>query len=153
MGLYKANGQRITKAAFPAVAVTDTPQRITEDVYESEPYGLGDGRPEGSKRFLLYQAGTVVPQSAIDRLFTAGTIAAVIPATGPAAGGTTVTIKGANLDGVSAINFGATPGTNLRIVSAAEVTVTAPAGAPGAVNIVAVADAGNSTKAGGYTYA
>ncbi|OEJ21108.1 IPT/TIG domain-containing protein [Streptomyces subrutilus] len=153
MGLYKANGQRITRAAFPSAAVTDAPQRITEDVYESEPYGPGDGRPEGSKRFLLYQAGTIVPQSVIDRLFTAGTIAAITPATGPAAGGTTVTIAGANLDGVSAINFGATPGTNLRVISAAEVRVTAPAGAVGAVNVVAVDDAGNVTKAGGYTYA
>ncbi|MEV7512073.1 IPT/TIG domain-containing protein [Streptomyces sp. NPDC091201] len=153
MGLYKENGQRITRAAFPSTAVTDTPQRITEDVYESEPYGPGDGRPEGSKRFLLYQAGTVVPQSVIDRLFTAGTIAAVVPATGPAAGGTTVTIRGTNLDGVSAVNFGATAGTNLRVISAAELTVTAPAGAAGAVTVVAVDDAGNVSKANGYTYA
>ncbi|MGW3626265.1 IPT/TIG domain-containing protein [Streptomyces sp. NPDC000880] len=153
MGIYKANGQRVTKAAFPSTAVTDTPKRITEDVYQSEPYGRGDGRPEGSKRFLLYQAGTIVPQSEIDRLFTAATIASVSPATGPAAGGTTVTIKGTGLDGVSAVNFGATPGTNLLIVSATELTVRSPAGTAGAKDVVAVDDAGNVTKTGGYTYA
>lgn len=153
MGLYKENGQRITKAAFPAVAVSDPPKRVTEDVYISEPYGQGDGRPEGSKRFLLYPAGTVVPQSVIDRQFTAATISTIAPTTGPAAGGTLVTIKGVALDGVSAVNFGSTAGTDLRIRSTGELTVKAPAGAAGAVNVVLVDDAGNVTKTSGFTYA
>lgn len=152
MGLYKQTGQRITKAAFPATAVTDTPMRITEDVYYSEPYGPGDGQPEGSKRHLLYQAGTVVPQSVIDRQFTAATITSVTPATGPAAGGTTVTVRGTNLDGVSAVNFGAAVGTELRITSATQLTVKTPAGT-GAVNVVAADDAGNATKTSWFTYA
>ncbi|MEU6755989.1 IPT/TIG domain-containing protein [Streptomyces sp. NPDC046685] len=151
MGLYKTNGQRITKAAFPATAVTDAPMRITEDVYYSEPYGPGDGQPEGSKRHLLYQAGTVVPQSVIDRLFTAATITSITPATGPAAGGTTITIKGTNLDGVSAVNFAAAAGTELRVVSATQLTVKTPAGT-GAVNVVASDDAGSVTKTSGFTY-
>ncbi|MFG2986251.1 IPT/TIG domain-containing protein [Streptomyces sp. NPDC048258] len=152
MGLYKENGARITKAAFPATTVADTPKRITEDIYYSEPYGPGDGTPEGSKRHLLYQEGTVVAQSVIDRLFTAATITSLTPATGPAAGGTTVTVKGTNLDGVSAVKFGATPGTNLRRLSATELSVTSPAGAAGAVNLVAVADAGDVTKTSAFTY-
>ncbi|MFZ3557207.1 IPT/TIG domain-containing protein [Streptomyces sp. BH055] len=152
MGLYKENGTRITKAAFPAAAVTDPPKRITEDIYQSQPYGLGDGAPEGSRRHLLYQAGTVVLQPEIDRLFTAATITAVSPATGPAAGGTLVTITGTALDGVSAVNFGSTAGTSLQIKSPTQLTVKAPAGATGAVNVVLVDDAGNVTKTGGYTY-
>ncbi|MFJ2745318.1 IPT/TIG domain-containing protein [Streptomyces sp. NPDC087440] len=153
MGLYKESGQRITKAAFPAAAVSDPPKRITEDIYYSEPYGPGDGRPEGSKRHLLYQAGTVVPQSVIDRHFTTATIASISPSTGPAAGGTTVTIKGTNLDGVSVVNFGATAGTSLKVLSATELTVKTPAGTAGAANVVAVADSGNVTKTGGFNYA
>jgi hypothetical protein len=153
MGLYRESGQRITKAGFPAVAVADTPKRVTENVYQTEQYGRGDGRPEGSRRHLLYQAGDIVPQSVIDRLFTAATIATVSPASGPAAGGTTVTITGTGLDGVSAVNFGATAGTQLNIVSATQLTVRAPAGAAGAVNVVLVDDAGNVTKTGGFTYA
>ncbi|PNG22434.1 IPT/TIG domain-containing protein [Streptomyces cahuitamycinicus] len=152
MGLYRENGQRITKAAFPAVAVSDTPQRVTENVYLTEPYGRGDGRPEGSRRHLLYEAGDVVPQSVIDRLFTAATIATIAPATGPAAGGTTVTITGTDLDGVSAVNFGATAGTELKVVSATELRVKTPAVAAGAVNVVLVDDAGNVTRANGFTY-
>ncbi|MET8717343.1 IPT/TIG domain-containing protein [Streptomyces sp. NPDC004735] len=152
MGLYRANGQRITKAGFPAVTVADTPKRVTENVYQTEPYGRGDSRPEGSRRHLLYEAGDVVPQSAIDRLFTAATIATVTPATGPAAGGTTVTITGTNLDGVSAVNFGATAGTELTVASATELRIKTPAGAAGAVSVVLVDDAGNVTKTSGFTY-
>ncbi|MYW67142.1 hypothetical protein GTY65_24185 [Streptomyces sp. SID8379] len=152
MGLYKENGTRITKAAFPAAAVTDPPKRITENIYQTEPYGPGDGRPEGSRRHLLYEAGDVVPQSVIDRLFTAATIATTSPATGPAAGGTLVTITGTALDGVSAVNFGSTAGTSLQIKSATQLTVKAPAGSAGAVNVVLVDDAGNITKSGGFTY-
>ncbi|MGW2496261.1 IPT/TIG domain-containing protein [Streptomyces pseudogriseolus] len=153
MGLYRENGQRITKAAFPAVALADPPKRITENVYQSEPYGRGDGRPEGSRRHLLYEAGDLVPQSVIDRLFTAATIGTIAPATGPAAGGTTVTITGTALDGVSAVNFGSTPGTDLHVVSATELRVKTPAGEAGAVSVVLVDDAGNVTKTNGFTYA
>ncbi|WP_345670910.1 IPT/TIG domain-containing protein [Streptomyces similanensis] len=141
------------KSAFPSAAVPDAPMRITEDVYETKAYGPGDGRPEGSRRHLLYQAGTVVPQSEIDRLFApAATIASVSPATGTAAGGTLVTIKGTRLDGVSAVNFGAKPGTELTVVSATELRVKTPSGTAGAVDVVAAADSGNVTKTGGFTY-
>lgn len=151
--LYKEDGTLITKAAFPASAVPDTPMRVTADVYETKPYGRGDGRPEGSRRHLLYQAGTVVPQSEIDRLFApAATVTTISPATGPAAGGTTVTIKGTRLAGVTAVNFGPTPGTDLRRISDTELSVKTPAGAAGAVNVVVAADSGNVTKNGGFTY-
>ncbi|MET9776146.1 IPT/TIG domain-containing protein [Streptomyces sp. NPDC006367] len=152
MGLYRENGERITRAAFPAAAASDPPQRITENVYQTEPYGRGDGRPEGSRRHLLYEAGDVVPKSVIDRLFTPATITAITPATGPAAGGTVVAITGTHLDGVSAVNFGAAAGTGLKVISATELRVTTPAGAAGAVDVVLADDTGNVTRAGGFTY-
>ncbi|WP_344603944.1 IPT/TIG domain-containing protein [Streptomyces glaucus] len=151
--LYKEDGTLITKETFPAVAVADPPMRLTEDVYETKAYGPGDGRPEGSRRHLLYQAGTIVPQSEINHLFTpAATVTTISPATGPAAGGTTVTIKGTRLAGVTAVNFGATPGTGLEVVSDTELRVKTPAGAAGAVNVAVAADSGNVTKASGFTY-
>ncbi|MFJ4880061.1 IPT/TIG domain-containing protein [Streptomyces sp. NPDC088745] len=151
--LYKEDGTLIKKAAFPASAVPDTPMRLTADVYETKAYGPGDGRPEGSRRHLLYQVGTIVPQSEIDRLFTpAATVATISPAAGPAAGETTVTIKGTRLAGVTAVNFGATAGTDLKRISDTELRVKAPAGAAGAVNVVVAADSGNVTKTNGFTY-
>ncbi|WP_406153231.1 IPT/TIG domain-containing protein [Streptomyces sp. NBC_01023] len=152
MGLYRQDGTRITKAAFPAAALDDPPVRITEDVYVSEPYGRGDGQPEGSKRFLLYQAGTVVPRSNVDRAFSAASVTVISPTKGPAAGGTLITIKGEHLDGVSAISFGSTAGTELRIHSANELTVKAPAGEAGAVTVELADDSGSISRANGFTY-
>ncbi|MEU2968946.1 IPT/TIG domain-containing protein [Streptomyces ardesiacus] len=151
--LYKEDGTLITAGTFPASAVPDTPMRVTTDVYETKAYGRGDGRPEGSRRHLLYQAGTVVPKSEIDRLFSpAATVTSITPATGPAAGGTTVTVKGTRLAGVTAVNFGASPGTSLTRISDSELRVKSPAGEAGAVDIVVVADSGNVKKTGGFTY-
>ncbi|MFF4442395.1 IPT/TIG domain-containing protein [Streptomyces sp. NPDC001621] len=108
--------------------------------------------PQGSRRHLRYQAGTVVLQSEIDSLFApAATVTSVTPATGPAAGGTTVTIRGTRRAGVSAVKFGAAAGIALVVVSDTELRVKAPAGATGAVNVVVSADSGDVTKTGGFT--
>ncbi|MEV0444630.1 IPT/TIG domain-containing protein [Streptomyces spectabilis] len=152
MGLYKENGQRITRAEFPAAPLEDPPVRVTEDVYVSEPYGRGDGQPEGSKRFLLYPAGTIVQRSVVDRLFTTATVASITPAKGPAAGGTTITITGAHLDGVSAVTFGGSAGTDLHVRSATELAVLTPPGAAGAVTVELVDDSGTISTAKGFTY-
>ncbi|WP_370417671.1 IPT/TIG domain-containing protein [Streptomyces sp. QH1-20] len=122
------------------------------DVYVSEPYGRGDGQPEGSKRFLLYQAGTIVLRSAVDHLFTAATVAGISPTKGPVAGGTTVTVTGAHLDGISAIAFGDAATTGLHVRSATEPTVKTPPGAAGAVAVELVDDSGTVAKADGFTY-
>ncbi|MFD7334920.1 IPT/TIG domain-containing protein [Streptomyces violascens] len=153
MGLYRQDGTRITKATVPAAALNDPPVRITEDIFTSESYGRGDGQPEGSKRFLLYPAGTIAMRSVIDRLFAPATVTSISPADGPAAGGTTITIKGDNLDGVSAITFGNTTGTELRIRSAGELTVKSPSGAAGAVTVTLDDDSGPVAKPNGFTYA
>lgn len=153
MGFYTPAGQRITKAGFPATAVPDPLKVVTADVYESVPYGPGDKLPEGSRRHLRFTAGTILPTSTIDRLFPPATVTTITPATGPAAGGTTVTIKGTNLDGVSAVNFGASAGTELRVISTTELRVKTPAVAAGAVNVVVADDAGNVTKNAGFTFA
>ncbi|MFE2157111.1 IPT/TIG domain-containing protein [Streptomyces lydicus] len=152
MGLYRQDGTRITKAAFPTAVLDDPPVRVTEDVYVSEPYGRGDGQPEGSKRFLLYPAGTIVLRSAVDSLFTAATVASISPTVGPAAGGTTVTIKGALLDGVSAVTFGGAAATDLHVRSATELTVKTPPGEAGAVAVELADDSGTVSKVNGFTY-
>ncbi|MFE3139633.1 IPT/TIG domain-containing protein [Streptomyces scopuliridis] len=152
MGLYRQDGTRITKATFPAATLDDPPVRVTEDVYVSEPYGRGDGQPEGSKRFLLYPAGSVVLRSGVDRLFTAATVASISPAKGSVVGGTTVTINGAHLDGVSAVAFGGAAGTDLRVHSGTEVTVKTPPGGAGTVAVELANDSGTVSEANGFTY-
>ena len=59
----------------------------------------------------------------------APTVTGVNPSFGPAVGGTTVDVNGTSfLGGVSAVDFGGTPATNIAVVSDTELTVTAPPG-------------------------
>ena len=81
------------------------------------------------------------------------TIALINPNTGAAAGGDTVTITGTNLSGVTQVDFDATPGTNLTIVSDTELTVDTPAGAAGPVDVVLTYGGGTVTETDGFTYA
>lgn len=152
MGLYRKDGSRITKAALPVAPLDDPLVTVTADIYQSEPYGRGDMQPEGSKRLLLYPAGTLVRRSVLDRLFTPATISTISPVKGPAAGGTIVTIKGTALDGVTAVSFGGKPGTELRVRSATELSVKTPSGTAGAVTVDLADDAGTVSKANAYTY-
>jgi streptogramin lyase len=55
-------------------------------------------------------------------------VTSVSPAFGPVAGGTQVTITGANLTGATAVKFGTASATDVTVVDAAQVTATAPAG-------------------------
>ncbi|MFI8206718.1 IPT/TIG domain-containing protein [Streptomyces sp. NPDC085937] len=81
------------------------------------------------------------------------TITAISPTNGPAAGGTTVTITGADLSGVTAVNFGTKPGTGLVVQNDTELSVISPSGSAGAVDVVVVAAGGDATKTDGFTYA
>ncbi|MET9644816.1 IPT/TIG domain-containing protein [Streptomyces syringium] len=76
----------------------------------------------------------MVLRSAVDHLFTAATVAVISPTKGPVAVGTTVTVTGAHLDGISAVTFGGAATTGLHVRSATELTVRTPPGAATAQN-------------------
>ncbi len=78
------------------------------------------------------------------------TITNVTPNTGPAAGGTNVTITGTNLTGAS-VTFGVTPATNV-VATATQVTCTTPAHAAGAADVVVTTTGGNATLVSGFTF-
>lgn len=80
------------------------------------------------------------------------TLTAIDPATGPAAGGTTVTITGDDLTGTTGVTFGAAAATAVTVVDDNTVTAVAPAGAAGAVNVTVTDNVGSDTLTGGYTY-
>jgi len=64
------------------------------------------------------------------------TIDSISPLHGTTAGGTVVTIDGVDLTGATAVTFDGTTGTDFTVVSDSQVTVRAPAHAPGLVSIV-----------------
>ncbi|MFF7838768.1 IPT/TIG domain-containing protein [Streptomyces ossamyceticus] len=80
------------------------------------------------------------------------TITTVTPSTGPAAGGTVVTIVGTNFDDTSSVTFGGAAGTALIVENSTELTVTAPADTAGAKDVVVTTPGGSATKTGGFTY-
>jgi hypothetical protein len=75
---------------------------------------------------------------------TVPSVTGVSPFTGLLAGGTTVTITGANFTGVSGVMFGATAATSYTYVSATSMTATAPAESVGTVNVTVTTPAGTS---------
>ena len=84
------------------------------------------------------------------------TVTGIAPASGPEAGGTSVTITGTNftgLSGASAVQFGGTNATGYTVNSATSITATAPAGT-GVVSVRVTTPGGitANTAADDYTY-
>ena len=76
----------------------------------------------------------------------------VAPATGPAAGGTAVTLTGTGFTEATGVTFGGTRATSVVVVSATSITCAAPAHLAGAVDVIVLDPSGNGLKAASYTY-
>jgi hypothetical protein len=83
----------------------------------------------------------------------APTVTSVSPATGPAAGGTTVTITGTNLADASEVDFGGVP-ASFTVNGDGSITAVSPAGGAGAVDVTVTSDGGTSAAGAGdqFTY-
>ena len=155
MTLRDASGNILNKTELTAKttqAPVVQPDRIfSENIYET--YSLsGEGdRFEAGKR-LKFRAGQRVTQAAFDALFKAATVTSITPATGLAAGGTNVTIKGTGLAGVEGVTFDGAAATNVKVVDDSTVTCTTPAGSAGPADVVVADDNANVTKTAFYTY-
>ncbi len=64
---------------------------------------------------------------------------------GPAAGGTPVTITGRNFTGTTAVKFGTTPAKSFKVVSNTRIDAVAPAGTAGTTVDVGVSSAGGTS--------
>ncbi|MEE4419005.1 IPT/TIG domain-containing protein [Streptomyces bugieae] len=82
---------------------------------------------------------------------TGPVLSSVTPPSGPAAGGTTVTLMGSGLSGTTAVRFGAVVAPSFTVVSDAQVMAVAPAGS-GTVQIT-VSTPGGTSNGVAYTYA
>ena len=124
-----------TTAATNLTVVSDT--SITAD----SPAGTGDVDVT-----VVTPAGTSPTSPADQFTFNAVTAPAVTglsPTSGPAAGGTLVTITGTGFTGATAVNFGTTAATNVTVVSDTSITADSPAGT-GIVDVTVVTPAGTS---------
>ncbi|WP_170124265.1 Ig-like domain-containing protein [Breznakibacter xylanolyticus] len=86
--------------------------------------------------------------------FAAPSVSGISPTSGPAGGGTSVTITGTDFTGVTAVQFGSTAATGFTVNSTTQITATAPAGSAGNVNVTVTTAGGTSTigAANQYTY-
>lgn len=82
----------------------------------------------------------------------APTVAAITPASGPAAGGTAVTITGTDFTGANSVTIGGAAATGVAVVSATTITATTPPGTAGAKDVAVTTPAGTGTGVGLYTY-
>jgi hypothetical protein len=83
----------------------------------------------------------------------APTVASVTPASGPAGGGTTVTITGTNFTGASAVKFGGANAASFNVNSETSIEATSPAGS-GTVDVTVTTSGGTSatSAADHFTY-
>ncbi len=84
---------------------------------------------------------------------TAPTVTNVNANSGPAAGGTPVTVTGTNFVSGATVTFGGTGATNVAVVNSTTITATTPAHAAGAVTVtVTNPNAESGSLVNGYTY-
>jgi hypothetical protein len=85
----------------------------------------------------------------------APTITGINPASGPVAGGTSVTITGSLFTGATAVKFGANNASAFTVNSDTQITATSPPGAAGVVDVTVTTANGTSAIGAGdqFTYA
>ena len=76
--------------------------------------------------------------------WNAPAVTAISPTSGPAAGGTQVTISGSGFTGATAVNFGPTPAASFTVVSDSQINAISSAGTLGTVDVTV-------TNAGGIS--
>jgi len=82
----------------------------------------------------------------------APTVTSVTPGQGPATGGTTVVIDGANLAGATGVYFGGTPAASFTVDSATRITAVTPARAAGTVDASVSTPGGTTALADAFRF-
>lgn len=153
MALVKGDGSTLTKTpggtVLQSVSEADPQIKVLINVYEDTPYDHVDYPTQ--KKQLKFYAGQIVRQSKWDEAFRAPTITAISPATGPAAGGTTITITGTGFSSDATVTVGGTNATSIVVKSAKKITAVTPAKTAGSYNVVVTTAGGSATKTGGFT--
>src|SRR5215469_11915990 len=104
---------------------------------------------------FLSQAANWVMQTATFKALGSSnvpTVTSVLPNVGPTAGGTAVTITGANFASGATVTFGGAAASNVVVVSSTTITATTPAGNAGAVTVTVTVNGQSGSLPNGFTY-
>ncbi|MCL5289261.1 MAG: IPT/TIG domain-containing protein [Acidobacteria bacterium] len=135
---------------FGATAATGVVVSSATSILATSPAGGA-----GAVNVIVTNTDTQTDTLASGFTYTAApVVSSVTPSSGPVAGGTTVTITGANFVAGATVTFGANPATGVVFNSATSLTAVSPAGAAGAVSVTVT---NPSTQSGtlplAFTYA
>jgi pectate lyase len=135
------NGQTKTTGDLETPVVLDA---LADNNGDTQTHALQAGSPaldaaDPADATATDQRGIARPQGAASDIGAfetrVPTVTAISPASGPAAGGTSVTITGSGFTGATGVNFGSTSATDVIVVDDTSITATSPAGAAGVVDI------------------
>lgn len=153
MAFKNAAGSNLSETALRALLTEVTTEKIYtvgQNIFQTFTQD-GAAFEKGSK--LFFYAGQRVKESDVDALFATATIDTVTPSTGTTSGGTAIVISGTNFSGASGVTVGGVAATSFVVVGNERITCVTPAGTAGAKSVVVQDDAGDVTKASGFTYA
>ncbi|MGD0454090.1 MAG: IPT/TIG domain-containing protein [Solirubrobacteraceae bacterium] len=127
--IHGANFTGATAVKFGATTATSFTVKTATLITAGSPAGSGTvdvtvTTPEG-----------ISPAGSGDQFSYLPVVSAVSPDSGPAGGGTTVTIAGAALAGATAVELGSTAATSFTVNSATSITAVSPAEAVGKVHV------------------
>ncbi|KQR07195.1 IPT/TIG domain-containing protein [Cellulomonas sp. Leaf334] len=145
-GLAQTTTVRFGSADAQSIQI-DSDTQLTVTTPPSEPGAVEvtviGTSASGSLTFTYVEPSVDVP---------APVVLAISPPSGPSAGGDRVTLSGTGLGSVTSVRFGTRDAPDLQIDSDTQITVTTPAGEPGAVDVTVTSSAGTSTAPRPYTY-
>jgi YVTN family beta-propeller protein len=145
LGTNFTPSSKVTFGTTAAKSVTYlSPQDLT--VTASKGSGLVDVR-------VTTAGGTSAPQAG-DRFYfgQAPSVSKISPASGPSAGGTTMTITGANFTGATAVSFGGVAAKKFTVKSATSIVAVTAKGNAGAAPVEVANPAGPSTPGNMATF-
>jgi len=80
------------------------------------------------------------------------TVTGIVPSSGPAAGGTAVTISGTNFTGATGVTIGGTAAASVVVVSSTSITAFTPTGTAGTASVVVTTPGGSNAANTLFTY-
>ena len=126
------------------------PYRVVLDD-EGDPAGLPTPL-DPLDHLLLMRTSLAPPDDYCGSVPMAPYVISVEGESGPVAGGNVVELIGAGLSDLTAVSFGATPGTGLVIEGDTRAKITVPAGVAGTVDVKVTIDGAEYILGGAYTY-
>jgi uncharacterized delta-60 repeat protein len=107
----------------------------------------------GSASVLVTTAGGTNAANSLFTYLPPPTISSISPTSGSTAGGTAVTILGANLTGATSVTFRGTPATSFSVIHSGRISAVTPALSAGTASVLITTPNGTNAANSLYTYA